>query len=81
MASTLKRAQSIFLSHGGGPCFFLEPGGLLPQLDKTSATAQWYRDFAKNFVKEKPKAIIIFSGMASISPHSPLLEDYLNDFL
>jgi len=62
-------AQSIlqpafFLSHGGGPCFFMDAGGQPPlcYMDKHSTIAQWYRDFQKQFVPHKPAALVVFSA-------------------
>jgi len=57
------RQPAFYLSHGGGPCFFMESGGPpMSYMDKNSAIAQWYRDFQKNFITQKPSAIIIFSA-------------------
>lgn len=35
---------------------------MMKNFDKNSLTAQWYRDLHKNFIKTKPKAIIIISA-------------------
>jgi len=60
-SSGVPRAPSVFMSHGGGPCFFME-GGQFKLMDKNSAVAQFYRDFAKNHLPNQPKAIIIISA-------------------
>jgi len=55
---------AFFLSHGGGPCFFMDAHGEAPlaAFDQNSATAQWYRDFHKNYVPRKPSAIVVLSA-------------------
>jgi aromatic ring-opening dioxygenase catalytic subunit (LigB family) len=59
-----QRQPAFFISHGGGPCFFMDSGGKSPfcYMDKNSKITQWYKDFQKNFVTQKPSAIIIFSA-------------------
>jgi len=75
-------APAIFISHGGGPCFFME-GGSFTAIDKNSDVAQFYRDFAKNFIPVKPKAIVIVSAHweeatfhITSNPSPKLLFDY-----
>jgi len=54
---------AFYISHGGGPCFFMEEkGGMFEAMDKNSKVTQWYKDFAKNFIPRKPKAIVLFSA-------------------
>ena len=53
------RQPSLFLPHGGGPCFFLNPDGSCP------AIWQAMRDFLASIVPslpERPRAILIVSG-------------------
>jgi len=59
-----QRQPAFFISHGGGPCFFMDARGRPPlsYMDKNSKIAQWYRDFQKQFITQKPSAIVIFSA-------------------
>jgi 4,5-DOPA dioxygenase extradiol len=53
------RQPSLFLPHGGGPCFFLNPDGSCPPV------WQPMRDFLANILPslpERPRAILIVSG-------------------
>eukprot|EP01126_Amoeba_proteus_P060231 TRINITY_DN7942_c0_g1_i1.p1 TRINITY_DN7942_c0_g1~~TRINITY_DN7942_c0_g1_i1.p1 ORF type:complete len:281 (-),score=44.55 TRINITY_DN7942_c0_g1_i1:148-990(-) len=53
----------FYLSHGGGPCFFMEDSNYpISAFDKNSEVAKWYRNFEQNFVPKKPKSIIIVSA-------------------
>jgi len=59
-----QRQPAFFISHGGGPCFFMDSGGKPPfsYMDKNSKIAEWYRNFQKNFLTQKPSSIVIFSA-------------------
>ena len=70
---------TYFINHGGGPCFFLEPG---PMRDAWSELEAYLRGFAST-LDERPRAIVIVSGHweearptvnAGVAP--PLLFDY-----
>ena len=53
------RQPSLFIPHGGGPCFFLEPDGGCPPVWKRM------RDYLASILPslpERPKAILIVSG-------------------
>uniref|UniRef100_A0A6B2LQA2 Extradiol ring-cleavage dioxygenase class III enzyme subunit B domain-containing protein n=1 Tax=Arcella intermedia TaxID=1963864 RepID=A0A6B2LQA2_9EUKA len=53
----------FYLSHGGGPCFFMEDSSYpISAFNKNSQVAKWYKDFEKNFVSRRPKSIIIISA-------------------
>jgi aromatic ring-opening dioxygenase catalytic subunit (LigB family) len=49
---------TYFINHGGGPCFFLDPG---PMRDAWSELEAYLRDFATT-LNERPRAILIVSG-------------------
>jgi len=54
---------TFFLSHGGGPCFFLESNTPpMSEMDKNSDVDRWYKTFAANFVTTKPSAILVISA-------------------
>jgi len=86
MKQTSTPMPAYFLSHGGGPAFFMDAQGQPPlsSFDKNSATTQWYKDFHKNHVPRKPSAIVVISahweekGIAHITakPNPKLYFDY-----
>jgi aromatic ring-opening dioxygenase catalytic subunit (LigB family) len=49
---------TYFINHGGGPCFFVEPG---PMREAWSELEGYLRAFAKR-LSERPSAILIVSG-------------------
>ena len=49
---------TYFINHGGGPCFFLEPG---PMRDTWSELEAYLREFADT-LGEPPRAILVVSG-------------------
>lgn len=49
---------TYFINHGGGPCFFLDPG---PMRDTWSELEAYLGDFAK-MLDEPPSAILVVSG-------------------
>lgn len=70
---------TYFINHGGGPCFFLEPG---PMRNAWTNLEKYLQDFAGT-LDSRPRAILIISGHweeerptvnAAIKP--PLLFDY-----
>jgi aromatic ring-opening dioxygenase catalytic subunit (LigB family) len=70
---------TFFINHGGGPCFFLEPG---PMRDAWSELEQYLRGFMTR-LDEQPRAILIVSGhweegnpTVNAGAHPPLLYDY-----
>src|ERR1700712_1411129 len=73
-----KPLPTFFLSHGGGPCFWMpwNPPNLFDNL------ADFFRGFAAA-LGEKPKAILVISGhweessfTVQTSPRPPMLYDY-----
>lgn len=70
---------TFFINHGGGPCFFLEPG---PMRTAWQPLEAYLRDFA-NTLTEPPRALLVVSGhweervpTVNAGPHPPLLFDY-----
>ncbi|NVN09907.1 DODA-type extradiol aromatic ring-opening family dioxygenase [Nguyenibacter vanlangensis] len=70
---------TFFINHGGGPCFFLDPG---PMRDSWSALEHYLRGFMSR-LREKPSAIVVVSGhwaerVPSVNAGAapPLLYDY-----
>ena len=49
---------TYFINHGGGPCFFLDPG---PMRDTWAELETYLRGFAEA-LDEAPRAILIVSG-------------------
>ena len=75
------KLPTFFISHGGGPCFFIDwtPFGDPHTWD---GMAQSLRDLPK-LVGSRPKAILVISGhwekfqfTVTTNPHPPLLYDY-----
>jgi aromatic ring-opening dioxygenase catalytic subunit (LigB family) len=80
MSDTKKRMPTIYLPHGGGPCFFMD--WTMGPPDTWDATAAWLRSI-KDSLPEKPKALLVISAhweesvptvLTSKSP--PLFFDY-----
>lgn len=70
---------TFFINHGGGPCFFLEPG---PMRDTWHELEHYLHGFMAT-LDERPRAILIVSGhweesrpTVNIGAHPPLLYDY-----
>jgi len=70
---------TFFINHGGGPCFFLDPG---PMRNTWSALEHYLRGFI-NRLYEKPSAIVVISGhwaeripTVNVNASPPLLYDY-----
>lgn len=82
--ATAGKMPAFFISHGS-PVFLLElpDDHRMKQGDNTSPTAQWLRNFAKNFIHTKPTAILVISAhweeaqvTLLTSPRPGLLYDY-----
>jgi aromatic ring-opening dioxygenase catalytic subunit (LigB family) len=70
---------TFFINHGGGPCFFLEPG---PMRETWGELETYLRDFMATLA-QKPRAILAVSGhweesvpTVNAGAHPPLLFDY-----
>jgi aromatic ring-opening dioxygenase catalytic subunit (LigB family) len=70
---------TYFINHGGGPCFFLEPG---PMRSAWSELESYLRDFAMG-LDEPPRALLVVSGhwqepypTVNAGRAPPLLFDY-----
>ncbi|MBB2169221.1 dioxygenase [Gluconacetobacter aggeris] len=70
---------TFFINHGGGPCFFLEPGPMRAAWHDLEA---YLHDFTETLT-ERPRAILIVSGhweeavpTVNAGAHPPLLFDY-----
>lgn len=70
---------TYFINHGGGPCFFLDPG---PMRDTWSELEDYLRGFADH-LDERPRAILVVSGhweekrpTVNAGSAPPLLFDY-----
>lgn len=82
--ATDETMPAFYISHGGGPCFFMETKEFpLSAMDKNSDVAKWYRDFAARYVPTKPTAILVVSAHWEESvvhiqskPHPRLYFDY-----
>jgi aromatic ring-opening dioxygenase catalytic subunit (LigB family) len=80
MSEQKTRMPTIFLPHGGGPCFFME--WTMGPADTWDAMAAWLRS-VKDSLPEKPKALLVISAhweesvptvLSASAP--PLLFDY-----
>lgn len=70
---------TFFINHGGGPCFFLDPG---PMREAWQELENYLRGFAAT-LEEQPRAILVISGhweearpTVNAGPAPPLLFDY-----
>ncbi len=70
---------TFFINHGGGPCFFLDPG---PMRDAWRALETYLSGFMAA-LRERPRAILIASGhweedvpTVNTNPHPALVYDY-----
>jgi len=63
-AKSVEKAPVWFISHGGGPCFFMtgERGSPFVDIDKHSKAAEWYRQLTKQLKIQKPTAIVVVSA-------------------
>jgi aromatic ring-opening dioxygenase catalytic subunit (LigB family) len=77
---TSARLPTLFIPHGGGPCFFMDPPPGAPHLwDKMAA---YLRGVIRG-LPQKPKAVLVVSAhwetqrpTVIVSPRPPLLFDY-----
>jgi aromatic ring-opening dioxygenase catalytic subunit (LigB family) len=76
-----------FLSHGGGPCFFMDGKGspMFQDIDKNSECTKWYKQLAEQTKVPQPKAIVVLSAhwetedtvfVTSQDKHASLFYDY-----
>jgi aromatic ring-opening dioxygenase catalytic subunit (LigB family) len=71
------RLPTLFIPHGGGPCFFMDP----PYRDLWDGMAAYLRGIP-DAVGAKPRALLVISGhwegrpTVNVSPRPPLLFDY-----
>lgn len=72
------RQPTLFIPHGGGPCFFME----WQPKHTWDSMAEWLRGFPAT-LPEKPKALLVISGHWEADPirltagaHPPLIYDY-----
>lgn len=73
---------TLFIPHGGGPCFFMDWSLMGGPADTWNKTAEWLRSLAQS-LPERPKAILVVSGhweepdftVASV-PSPALIYDY-----
>jgi aromatic ring-opening dioxygenase catalytic subunit (LigB family) len=71
---------SLFIPHGGGPCFFMK--WIMGPPDTWDKMAAWLGQLG-NSLDSKPRAIVVISGhweephfTVTSSPHPPLIYDY-----
>lgn len=74
------RQPTLFLPHGGGPCFFMD--WTMGPADTWARMAEWLRSLEAT-LPERPKALLVISGhwesdvpTVTTSPAPPLLFDY-----
>ncbi len=80
--TTTDRLPTVFIPHGGGPCFFMDPPAAAPHLwDRMAA---YLRGIADD-LPVRPKAILVISGhwetvrpTVNAAPAPGLLFDYYN---
>ena len=78
-AYLLAMQPTFFINHGGGPCFFVEPG---PYRTAWQPLEDYLRGFSAE-LDERPRALLVISGhweaavpTVNASPTPPLLFDY-----
>ena len=76
------RLPTLFIPHGGGPCFFMDWGARGDPPDTWNKTAEWLRGLADS-LPARPKAIVVISGhweepafTAASVEHPSLIYDY-----
>ena len=74
------RQPTLFIPHGGGPCFFMD--WTMGPADTWARMAEWLRSIEAT-LPERPKALLVISGhwesdipTVTTSPAPPLLFDY-----
>ena len=82
MSDAAQRLPTLFIPHGGGPCFFMDPPPAAPQL--WVKMEQYLRGIAAS-LPAHPRAILIVSGhweakvpTVNTAAHPTLLFDYYN---
>jgi aromatic ring-opening dioxygenase catalytic subunit (LigB family) len=75
---------TLFIPHGGGPCFFMDWSLMGGPKDTWDKTAAWLRGLADS-LPERPKAIVVVSGhweepvfTVGTSPAPGMIYDYSN---
>ncbi|MFC4593862.1 DODA-type extradiol aromatic ring-opening family dioxygenase [Sphingobium tyrosinilyticum] len=80
------KQPSLYIPHGGGPCFFMDPA----DPDRPSSDPMWHpmQDYLAQLIArlpERPRAVLIISGhweepvfTVHQGEHPPLLFDYYN---
>ncbi len=75
---------TLFIPHGGGPCFFMDWSVMGGPKDTWDKTAAWLRGLAET-LPERPKAIVVVSGhweepafTVATSPAPGMIYDYSN---
>ncbi len=76
----MKRMPTLYIPHGGGPCFFME--WTMGPKDTWDRMAAWLREVAGS-LPEPPKSLLVISGhwetdipTVTTAPAPPLLFDY-----
>ncbi|WBO21966.1 DODA-type extradiol aromatic ring-opening family dioxygenase [Sphingomonas abietis] len=73
---------TLFIPHGGGPCFFMDWSSMGGPADTWDKTGTWLRNLLST-LPEKPKGIVVISGhweepafTASTAPRPEMIFDY-----
>jgi len=83
MATPVEAKQpTLFIPHGGGPCFFMDWSIMGEPADSWNKTEAWLKSIVSS-LPERPKAIIVISGhweepvfTAASSPAPEMIYDY-----
>ena len=80
MSDTTARQPTLFIPHGGGPCFFMDPPPSAPHL--WDRMADYLRSIAAS-LPQRPRALLVISGhweaprpTVNTAAHPTLLFDY-----
>ena len=83
-ATTPTTLPTLFIPHGGGPCFFMDWSLMGGPKDTWGKTEAWLRGLAET-LPERPKAIVVISGhweepafTVATSPAPGMIYDYSN---
>ena len=81
MPPTISRLPTLYIPHGGGPCFFMDPSPGLPT-DMWDRMAAYLRGIAAT-LPTRPRALLVISAhwetrqlTVNAAEQSPLLFDY-----
>ena len=81
MPASADRLPTLYIPHGGGPCFFMEPSPPLPR-DLWDPLANYLKSIDKSLGR-RPKAVLVISGhwemprpTVNTAPNHTLLFDY-----